>query len=83
MANSTLSHEAVKAIEDKLECSPSAHDASGNYGGAPNLNVTAKNGGVATVLSTMGKKTTEFQMSDRGRALPNYKGQFAKHAQDV
>jgi hypothetical protein len=70
-----MSHEAVKAVCDKLECSPSQHDDSGKYGGKPNIVPTAKSAEAASTDTH--KQTSEFQKSDRGRTLPNYKGQFA------
>ncbi len=76
MANTNVSHGEVKSIVSGLECSPSMHDSKGNYGGKPSIKPTAKNG-EATVSS---EKTGEFNMTDRGRALPNYKNKFAKGA---
>lgn len=74
MATGQLSHGEVKSICDGLECSPSQHDASGNYGGKPSL--SQKN----SKANAGGESTSDFQMTDRGRPLPNYKGQFAKKA---
>jgi hypothetical protein len=75
MANTSMSHETVKAVCDKLECSPSQHDASGHHGGKPNIVPTAKSG-EATPADSHGR-TSEFKMSDRSAKLPNYKKQFA------
>lgn len=76
MATGQLSRSEVKAIENELECSPSQHDSSGNFGGKPNIGVTDKN----SKTHSGGESTSEFKMSDRGRPLPNFKGQFAKKA---
>jgi len=73
MANTSMSHGEVKKVCDSLECSPSQHDASGNYGGKPSIEPTAKSGDATSSKH----KTSEFQKTDRGRGLPNYKGQFA------
>lgn len=80
MANTNVSHAEAKSIVDKLECSPSQHDATGNYGGAPSISPTAKNN-----LATGGKHhlatpEMEFQMRDRTQGLPNYKTKFARGA---
>lgn len=79
MATGQLSHGEVKSICDSLECSPSQHDDHGKYGGKPNIGVTEKSGEAVT-SNQAGDHTGEFSMTDRGRQLPNYKGQFAKKA---
>lgn len=82
MANTNVSHEEAKSICDKLECSPSQHDDHGHYGGAPNINPTAKGSESATGGTHLATHTTEFQMKDRAAALPNYKQRFAhEHSQ--
>ena len=81
MANTSMSHGEVKSVCDKLECSPSQHDASGYHGGKPNITVIAKSG--EATPSDSHARTGEFKMSDRGKTLPNYKGQFAKKATEV
>jgi len=73
MANTSMSHGEVKKVCDGLECSPSQHDATGHHGGAPNIVPTSK----SSEATSSKHKTGEFKMSDRGRTLPNYKGEFA------
>jgi hypothetical protein len=82
MANTSMSYSEVKKLCSELECSPSQHDASGHQGGAPNLNPTAKSSESVT-KNRAGDHTGEFMMSDRGKPLPNYKGQFAKKPQTI
>lgn len=79
MSNTSMSPKEVKSVCDGLECSPSQHDIAGRHGGRPNIVPTAKSND-ATVSS---EKTGEFKMSDRGKGLPNFKGQFAKKAQEI
>lgn len=83
MSAGNLGHEDVKRICDTLECSPSAHDDSGHYGGKPNIEPTAKSSESATTGTHLKTKTTELQMKDRSNALPNFRGQFAKKAEHV
>lgn len=84
MANTNVSREEVKSIVNGLECSPSKTDAKGNYGGKPSISPTAKNGGVSATGGThLATHTSEFQMSDRGKKLPNYQTKFAKKAEQV
>jgi hypothetical protein len=74
MANVNVTHSEVKSICDSLECSPSQHDAHGNYGGKSSL--SPKNSQAAAG----GKQTGDFKMTDRGRTLPHYTKGFAKKA---
>lgn len=84
MANTNVSREEVKKIVNSLECSPSKSDAKGNYGGKPSINPTTKNGGQSATGGThLATHTSEFQMSDRGKKLPNYVSGFAKKAEQV
>ena len=80
MATGQLSHEEVKSICNSLECSPSQHDSHGNYGGAPNIDPTAKSGKAAAGNHHLATPESEFNMTDRGRPLPNYAKQFAHNA---
>ena len=80
MANTNVSHAEAKSICDKLECSPSQHDASGNYGGAPNISPTAKNSMAAAGSHHLATPESELKMRDRKNALPTYKKRFAKGA---
>lgn len=80
MANQHISHAEAKAIVDKLECSPSQHDSHGNYGGQPSISPTGKNSESPTGGTHLATHTSEFQMADRDRKLPNYKTKFAKGA---
>jgi len=83
MPTSNQTPDEVKKVCDRLECSPSAHDESGKHGGMPNLEPTAKSSESATSGTHLHTHTSEFQKSDRGRTLPNYKGQFAKKPQTI
>jgi hypothetical protein len=83
MSAGNLGHEEVHAICDKLEASPSQHDATGYHGGAPNLEPTAKSSESATGGTHLETHTTEFQMKDRAAVLPNYKKRFAPKPQHV
>lgn len=78
MANESVSIEQAKAICDKLECSPSQHDATGYNGGKPNIVPTAKSSKSATT-----EVTKEFQMTDRGKKIAGYSGRFAKTATEI
>lgn len=77
MANDAVSTETVKKTVSSLECSPSMHDESGKYGGAPNILPTAKSSSAVTVSK---EKTSEFQMSRQSGKVPGYKSKFAKGA---
>lgn len=83
MANEGVSLEQAKSIADKLECSPSQHDASGFHGGKPNIVPTAKSSESVTGGTHLPTHTSELQMKDRSTTLPNYKQRFAhEHSQD-
>jgi hypothetical protein len=74
-ANDMLPSE-VRAEQNRLECSPSQHDDSGHFGGKKSIAV----GGEAVTKNTRGDHTSELQMTDRTRKLPNYVAQFARKA---
>jgi hypothetical protein len=83
MSNNNLNPGEVKSICDKLEISPSQHDAHGHHGGKPNVSPTAKSGESVVSGTHLKTHTGEFNKTDRGRALPNFKGQYAKKAEQV
>jgi len=82
MANTNVSHGEVKSICDALEISPSQHDASGNYGGAPNVSPTGKNSEPAAGKHHLATHTSEFKMKTAAARdhSAGYKGRFAKGA---
>lgn len=82
-AGGDLSREAVHGIVAGLECSPSKHDTTGVHGGKPNIVPTAKRASSVVEGTHLPTHTSELQMRDRSAKLPNYKGQFAKRAQEV
>lgn len=83
MANTSMSPKEVKSVCDGLECSPSQHDEKGYHGGKPSISPTAHNSTAATGGTHLKTSTSEFQKTDRGRTLPNYKGQFARKAEQA
>jgi hypothetical protein len=83
MPTSNQTPDEVKKVCDRLECSPSAHDESGYQGGHPNIVPTEKSSESATGGTHLHTHTTEFQMADRGRPLPNYQKKFAKKPQTI
>jgi hypothetical protein len=84
MPAGNLGHGDVKAICDKLECSPSQHDATGYHGGAPNIVPTAKSTNSATTGTHLSTHTSEFkQKVSSGRdSKSGYKGKYAKGARE-
>lgn len=80
MANANVTHAEAKSICDKLECSPSQHDASGHHGGKPNIGVTDKSSEAVTGGTHLATHTSEFHMSDRGKKIAGYGGKFAPKA---
>jgi hypothetical protein len=78
MANTNVSREEVKSICSGLECSPSQHDATGSYGGKPNITPTGKSTTAATT-----ETTKEFQMTDRGKKIAGFSGRFAPTAKEI
>ena len=77
MSAGNLGHEDVKSICDKLEASPSQHDDTGKWGGAPNITPTAKSSESATTGTHLKTHTDEFKMTDRGAKIPQFQKQFA------
>lgn len=77
MANTGVSHEEVKSICNKLECSPSQNDATSNYGGQAKLR-TQKAGSQYAAGS---EKTSELKMKAMKHGkIPGYGSKMAKKA---
>jgi hypothetical protein len=73
MATGGLGRDEVKAIEDKLECSPSASSMPAKSGGRAKL--MRNSGNVAASGST-----SEFKMERRSGKIPGYTSKFARGA---
>lgn len=67
----------VAAFCHRIEVSPSLND-SGGLDRAPSV---TKTGPAANARKyTLSTSTSEFQMTDRGRTLPNFTREFARRA---
>jgi hypothetical protein len=79
MPGSDMSHEAVKSICDKLECSPQSSFTDSPYGGKPNI--VPKN--VEGHAQAKGISGTLGMKSMKSSKVPGYKGKFSKRAQQA
>lgn len=77
----SMRYSEVKSICDSLECSPSQHDVQNFKLQPPSITPGSRSGKrAATSPTKLSTDTSEFQMTDRGRTIPQYRGKFARTA---